>query len=66
MELGTTGESAIEEQSPVLRLPLRMTLWATAVCVLAGWLALATLHVDDDYRVTHNQGVWFAVSQAAR
>ncbi len=34
--------------------------------VVAGWLALAALHVRDDYHVTHVQGVWMAAAEAAR
>jgi len=45
---------------------LRLALWSVAAAILAGWLALAVVHVHDDYRVTHYQGVWIAVSQAAR
>jgi hypothetical protein len=41
-------------------------LWAAAAAVVAGWLAIAALHLRDDYRVTHVQGVWIAAAEAAR
>jgi hypothetical protein len=49
-----------------LRRPVNLALWMTAGAVLAGWLALAAIHVRDDYRVTHVQGVWIAAVEAAR
>ncbi len=49
-----------------LRRPLALALWLAAGSVLAGWLALATLHVRDDYRVSHMQGVWIAAAESAR
>ncbi len=50
----------------VLGRPVSAALWLLAGAVLAGWLALVALHVDDDYRIGHNQGVWLAVADAAR
>ena len=44
---------------------LNAALWTVAAAVLAGWLALSALHVSDDYRVSHLQGVWLAVTDAA-
>ena len=51
---------------PALRLPARLVLWLLAGGVLAGWLTLVVLHIGDDYRVTHNSGVWLAVADGAR
>ena len=51
---------------PALRLPARLTLWLLAGAILTGWLALVALHLSDDYRVTHYQGVWLTVADAAR
>ena len=51
---------------PALRMPARLGLWLLAGAILIGWLALVLLHVSDDYRVTHNQGVWLTVADAAR
>jgi hypothetical protein len=50
----------------VLPRPVSVALWLLACAVLAGWLALVGLHVNDDYRIGHNQGVWLAVADAAR
>lgn len=50
----------------ILRRPVTLTLWAVAAAVLAGWLTLSALHLTDDYRVEHLQGVWLAVTDAAR
>ena len=41
-------------------------LWMVATAAIAGWLALAAVHLRDDYRVTHVQGVWIAAAEAAR
>jgi hypothetical protein len=57
---------AAEDLPPALSLPMRLALWMVAGLVLAGWLALVVLHVNDDYRVTHLQGVWTAMVEAAR
>jgi hypothetical protein len=51
---------------PRLWLIVRVALWMAAGAVVAGWLALAALHLRDDYRVTHVQGVWIAAAEAAR
>ena len=67
-----TTQVAVEPRSvqtaePIrLGLPLTLALWSVAGAALVGWLTLAALHVDDDYRVTHLQGAWIAVSEAAR
>jgi hypothetical protein len=50
----------------VLPPALRLALYMAAALVVAGWLALAALHLRDDYRVTHVQGVWMAAAEAAR
>ncbi len=49
-----------------LWLPLRTALWVLAASVLVCWLALVVLHIRDDYRISHTQGVWMAVADAAR
>lgn len=54
------------EATPALLQPwLRIVLCTVAGAVMAGWLALAALHVRDEYRVTHVQGVWIAAAEAA-
>ena len=45
---------------------LRLPLLLVAAGLVAGWLFLAIRHFNDDYRVTHNTGVWIAVSDSAR
>lgn len=37
-----------------------------AAAVLLGWLTLAALHIKDEYRITHLQGVWIAAAGEAR
>jgi hypothetical protein len=64
MDAITSG--ATGEPEPLFRLPLSFALWTVAAAVVAGWLALSALHIKDDYRVTHLQGVWLAVADAAR
>lgn len=59
------GFAAQNAWSAVPRL-LGIALWMAAGIIVAGWLALAALHVSDDYRVTHTQGVWIAVAESAR
>ena len=58
--------AAAEEPPVLIQGALRLALWVVAAGVVAGWLILATRHVNDDYRVTHNTGVWIATSVAAR
>jgi hypothetical protein len=41
-------------------------LWTVASAILAGWLILAAVHVRDDYRMSHVQGIWVAAAEAAR
>jgi hypothetical protein len=41
-------------------------LWVVSGAVIAGWLTLAAIHLRDDYRVNHVQGVWIAAADAAR
>jgi hypothetical protein len=60
------GLGTLRERAGVIRPPLRVLLWVTAGAVLAGWLALSALHLRDDYRVSHVQGVWVAAAEAAR
>ena len=43
-----------------------VALWTVALAILAGWLILAAVHLRDDYRVSHVQGVWIAAAEAAR
>ena len=45
---------------------LRVPLWIVAGGILSCWVALAALHVDDDYRVGHNGGTWAALAETAR
>jgi hypothetical protein len=45
---------------------LRVTLWIVAGGILSCWVALAALHVGDDYRVTHTGGIWAALAETAR
>jgi hypothetical protein len=51
---------------PVLGRAIPVALWTVASAILAGWLTLAVVHVRDDYRVSHVQGVWIATAEAAR
>jgi hypothetical protein len=60
------SEARAEEPSRVLPLWLQLALWAIAAAIVAAWLALAVIHVNDEYRVTHYQGVWIAVAEEAR
>ena len=57
---------ATREPQAILRPSLNLALWIVAAAILSGWVALAALHINDDYRVTHTQGVWLAVAEAAR
>src|SRR5688572_9853616 len=57
---------AAEFLPPALTLPGCLALSIVAGLVVAGWLVLVVLHVDDDYRVTHLQGIWMATVEAAR
>jgi hypothetical protein len=52
-----------DEPLPVV---VRTALWAVAGAILACWIALVVIHRADDYRVTHMQGVWIALAEAAR
>jgi hypothetical protein len=36
-----------------------------AILVLAGWLTVALIHIDDRYEVAHSQGVWMALAREA-
>jgi hypothetical protein len=45
---------------------LRFALWLVAGLTVSGWLALAAIHLRDDYRMTHTHGVWIAAAEAAR
>jgi predicted membrane-bound dolichyl-phosphate-mannose-protein mannosyltransferase len=42
-----------------------LALCTIAVAVLAGWLALSAFHLRDDYHISHLQGVWLGVVDAA-
>jgi len=64
--MNATTSGATREPQLVLRPSVSLALWTVAAAVLAGWLALSALHVKDDYRVSHLQGVWLAVVDAAR
>jgi hypothetical protein len=55
-----------DDATVTLPRPLSAVLWTTAIAIAAGWLVLAAIHVDDEYRVTHTQGVWIATAEAAR
>jgi len=54
------------ESPPALRRLLAIGLSAVASAIVAGWLGLAAFHINDDYRVTHSQGVWIAAAEGAR
>jgi len=43
-----------------------VALWTVASAIFVGWLTLAILHVRDDYRMSHVQGIWVAAAEAAR
>jgi hypothetical protein len=45
---------------------LRVPLWIVATAILSCWIALAVLHVGDDYRVGHGGGTWAALAETAR
>ena len=59
---GIQESNALAVERPWLRAPL----WIVASGILSCWIALASLHVADDYRVTHNSGVWVALAETAR
>jgi hypothetical protein len=59
--------NGIESDAPALERPwLRVPLWIVATGILSCWIALAVLHVADDYRVTHLGGTWAALAESAR
>jgi hypothetical protein len=37
-----------------------------SICIVTAWLGLVILHIGDDYRVRHTQGVWIAAVETAR
>lgn len=47
---------------PALRAPIRLALWLVSAAVVAGWIVLAALHLRDDYRISHVQGIWIAAT----
>jgi len=51
---------------PVLGRAIPAALWTVASAILAGWLILAAVHLRDDYRMSHVQGIWVAAAEAAR
>jgi hypothetical protein len=56
-----------EGNAPAIERPwLRVALWVVAGGIVSGWIALAWIHVGDDYRVSHNSGVWAALAETAR
>jgi hypothetical protein len=63
-----TAPSAVaaEQRSERLSPLASAVLWLTAAAIVGGWMALAIIHVRDDYRVTHVQGIWIAIADAAR
>jgi hypothetical protein len=63
LDLGRVG--AERPQLPVLQW-VPVALWTVASAIFAGWLTLAVVHVRDDYRVSHVQGVWIATAEEAR
>jgi hypothetical protein len=63
---GPVSPLAPNRAPALLPFTVRLTLCVVGSAVVAGWLALAMLHVRDDYRVTHVQGVWIAAAEAAR
>jgi hypothetical protein len=54
------------EPSSVSRRFTAGALWAVAAAIVAGWFGLAFVHLHDDYRITHVQGVWIALAEATR
>ena len=59
--------NGIERDALPLEHPwLRVPLWIVAIGILSCWIALAALHVADDYRVTHLGGTWAALAESAR
>jgi len=66
LTLDAGGVNAESQPSPVLRWAMPASLWAVAIAIFAGWLTLAVVHVRDDYRVSHVQGVWIATAEEAR
>ena len=61
------AEAPGPEAPPALLQPwVPVLLCTVAGAVVAGWLALAVLHLRDDYHITHVQGVWMAAAEAAR
>lgn len=66
MIVAPAGSTAADEPRRSVPGPLAIALWSLAAAILAGWLALAWAHTADDYRVSHLQGVWMAVAEAAR
>ena len=58
--------AAANPPQSVLGRAIPVALWTVALAILAGWLILAAVHVRDDYRVSHVQGVWIAAAEAAR
>jgi hypothetical protein len=64
LDLGHVG--AENPPWPVLRWAMPVALWTVALAIFAGWLTLAAVHVADDYRVSHVQGVWVAAAEAVR
>jgi hypothetical protein len=55
-----------DEPQRALPRTLAVALWAVAGAIVAGWLSLAALHIHDDYRIGHTQGVWIAAAESAR
>lgn len=60
--MGIQESNALALERPWLRVPL----WIVGGAILSCWIALAVLHVGDDYRVTHNSGIWAALAETAR
>ena len=64
--LGSIEKSTASMAPYRMHAVLHAALWLVACGVLAGWIALLAFHLHDDYRITHNSGVWIAVAEAAR
>ncbi len=65
LDVGRVGAANLPP--PVLGRAIAAALWTVGSAILAGWLLLAAVHVRDDYRLSHVQGIWVAAAaEAAR
>jgi hypothetical protein len=63
------GETDPQTAGPVgwtqRRRVIDVALVVPAILIIAGWLTLAVIHLDDRYEVGHGQGVWMALAREA-